>query len=133
MVLTLFALFFRLYNIGSWLPLFVDESTLSLRAANIWSNHQTFVFSTWQNDGLVTVYSLIYTIFGSCDAVYLRLFQALSSVLSILLSFFIFKKMYGSTVAFSAAFLLALMPYNIFFSRLALMYSFDLLIFLLIV
>ena len=95
----------------------MDESTLSLRAASILSTHQIFSFSTWQNGGLITVYSLLFYIFGNCNIAYLRVFQAVASILAVLLSFKIFKTMYGVRVGFIAALLLSLMPYSVFFSN----------------
>jgi hypothetical protein len=127
------ALVFRLSKIDDWLPIFVDEGAISLKATNVWLTQQVFSFHAWQNEGLTVVYSLLFSIFGDCNLVYARSFQAICGVISIFVSFQIFKMMYGIRVGFIAALLLSIMPYHVFFSRLALFYSFQLLVFLIIV
>jgi len=127
------ALAFRFSLIDSWLPVFVDEGVHLYNAGTIWLENQQFSLDTWQHKGIVTIFSLIFYVLGDYNLLYLRLFEAVCGVLSILLSFIMFKKMYGFRVGFIAGLLLSIMPYHVFYSRIGLFYSFRLLTFLAIV
>ncbi len=129
-ILLIVASLLRFISLDNWLPLFVDEAAYFNRALDIYQTGQIFSLATFQHKGFSTILSLIFYIRNDYSYVYLRIFDAICGVFSVLLTYKLFKDMYNLRVGFIAGILLSIMPYHVFYSRIGLFYSFRMLIFI---
>ncbi|MFX1519280.1 MAG: ArnT family glycosyltransferase [Promethearchaeota archaeon] len=126
-VILLLGAFLRLWNLANWVPIFVDEG-----AWGIWGEavHDGFalddfrwLFITYRFAGkpalVAILYALSYNIFG-VNLFAIRVVSAISGIFTV---FFVYKLgqiLFGRKVGLVSALIFAIIPYDIYFSRLAL-------------
>ncbi len=119
-------IFFRLWQLATWVPVYIDEATWGL-----WSEiiQRSFALDDFRWLLLTTrmagkpplvaiLFALSFNIFG-VNLFAIRVVSAFASVLSILFVYKLGRTLFGTKVGLISALMHSIIPYDVFFSRLA--------------
>ncbi|MFB3888670.1 MAG: hypothetical protein ACE14S_04200 [Candidatus Bathyarchaeia archaeon] len=129
------ATFLRVWLLDSWLPMFVDEASLLVPSFSFKVTNSLFSVAAWQRGGVYQLYSLAFYFSEKPDVVLIvarLLYAALPGIAAVLVSYFVFKEFYGKSVALLSAFFMSINAFHILYSRIAVLYSYSLFMYMLI-
>jgi len=125
-LILILGIFFRLWKLATWVPVYIDEATWGLWGEII---HRTFALDDFRwllltirmsgKPPLVAIlFALSFNIFG-VNLFAIRVVSASASVLSILFVYKLGRTLFGTKAGLISALILSIIPYDVFFSRLA--------------
>jgi 4-amino-4-deoxy-L-arabinose transferase-like glycosyltransferase len=132
---TLLAMFLRIVFLYDWIPVFVDEANFLVPGFTLRLTNSLFSISAWQHSGVYQLYSTVFYFSGApVVALYNArlLFAVVPGVATVVISYFLFKQFYGKQVAMLSSLFLAINPFHVLYSRIAVLYSLSLFMYMLI-
>jgi hypothetical protein len=129
------ASFLRIWLIDKWLPIFVDEAAILVPSFSFRTANSLFSIVAWQHGGVYQLYSLVFYISEKPEvalAIARLFYSVLPGIATVLLSYFVFKQFYSKSIALLSTFLLAINAFHVLYSRIAVLYSLSLFLYLLI-
>jgi hypothetical protein len=119
--------FLRLWNLTNWVPIFVDEGAWGIWGKAVYNEFAfddfRWLFITYRFAGKPALVAILYALSFNIFGINLFAIRVVSAISGILTVFFVYKLgqiLFGRKVGLVSGLIFAIIPYDIYYSRLAL-------------
>ncbi|MFX1465847.1 MAG: ArnT family glycosyltransferase [Promethearchaeota archaeon] len=126
-LILLLGTFLRFWNLANWVPIFVDEGAWGIWGKAVYENFALddfrWLFITYRFAGKPALVAILYALSFNIFGFNLFAIRVVSAIAGFLTVFFVYKLgqiLYGSKVGLVSGLIFAIIPYDIYYSRLAL-------------
>uniref|UniRef100_UPI00257AE2C1 ArnT family glycosyltransferase n=1 Tax=Candidatus Borrarchaeum sp. TaxID=2846742 RepID=UPI00257AE2C1 len=117
----------RLWNLANWVPIFVDEGAWGIWGKAVYNEFAfddfRWLFITYRFAGKPALVAILYALSFNLFGINLFAIRVVSAISGILTVYFVYKLgqlLFGSKVGLVSGLIFAIIPYDIYYSRLAL-------------